>query len=75
MFRRLPHRPAAEPANPYPSDLLEERMSGKLTHAPSSRRKSSGTYESSAWRPQPCLWAREVMRAVVGQLAVITVIC
>jgi len=26
----LPHRPAAEPANPYPSRLLEERMSGKL---------------------------------------------
>jgi hypothetical protein len=34
----LPHRPAAEPANPHPSRFLEERMSGKLTPiSPSSR--------------------------------------
>jgi hypothetical protein len=39
----LPHRPAPEPATSYPSRLLEERMSGRLTPmSPSSRGKFVG---------------------------------
>jgi hypothetical protein len=39
----MPHRPAAEPANPYPSRFQEERMSGKLTPmSPSTSREFVG---------------------------------